>query len=117
MLLLLALACATEAPAPLPPQAAAPPAVELRRVKYPGVEGQIARPSQGTPTVAVLLLVDQLDHASEALDRREAEEGRIALAIAPDVEQTRARDYLEGIPGVAQVQTRCLRRDCPERAP
>lgn len=117
MVLLLFLACASQAPVPLPPKVEVPPAVDARRVKVPGVEGYIARPAQGAPTRAVLLLVDRLDEDSAVLGRAEAERGSITLEVPPEVDTARARAYLSAMPGVTEVRTRCLREDCPESTP
>lgn len=119
LLLILTIACNAEPAAPLPAPEPVAEVVSLRRVKVPGVEAMIARSMpEGGAGEGTLLLVDALDEAAAEQARAAAAGGRVALAVAPEVAEDRARAYLEGIPGVKRpTRTRCLRASCLERDP
>jgi hypothetical protein len=108
--LTLMLAC-EPAPVPLPDAVGAPG--EARRVRVPGVDGYLARPSgEGEQLPSSLLLVDDLGPETQATARQLAEAGAVVLAVGPESDEARARAYLDGMSDTTTPSTVCQAQRC-----
>jgi len=117
LVLALVLGCSQAPPAALPPPLHHAATSSGRMVRLGAVQGFVARPlAAGTGRSGTLLLVDALGAASQAAATALAEQGGVALAVAPPVDEAQARVYLAGMPDVATVTVRCLRATCPGAA-
>lgn len=111
---LLGLGCGEPAPVALPAPARQEPTARGRMVRHGAVEGYVARPlAEGQGRAGTLLLVERLDEDARAAALALAEQGGVALAVAPGADGDQARAYLAGMPDVATIQVVCRRAACP----
>ena len=86
-----------------------PPARDLNRatgsrVQFQNVEGYLARRSDETGSIAFILQGDSLSPKDQHRARQLADSPAVVFLISPDVDANAARVYVEGMPGVTDVQ-------------
>ena len=112
-MILLSLWLGCTEPVPLPAPKATAPAARGRMLQHDQVRGYISRPTDTTPTSAVLLLVETIDtHSQNEADTR-ARGGVTVLAIDAQTHTQAAEQYLLQLPHIASVAQTCQRAQCP----